>query len=421
MSGYLYDVPQTAPAPDFHLQRTPAWHRVLAIGCHLFNTWLVYLLLGGKAALLFAVFPVSVNNVAWITGSYYSCTTMLTLIAFYFVTHVVWWIGLPVAAAVYAVALNTTLATIAFPFVFLFGAPAGFVTVVSTIGFLLGKRFTTGKKIREGNFNYKKVAPDTFTVGRIAVMIKVIALYLYTAIVPLKLLFFRRFGARYRIDPALKKNMDAFNGLFWASAGLILAFILLGAATGKLFWAMWFLVLIAAFSQYKILGQFFAERYMYPASVGIVAIFSTLPTEFYWCLVGIYVLRTHMFIPVFENNRELYLNGIRQEDEPSNFCNLADWYMMVDRDLTLAGYYIQRNMQLDPTDYKPYMNFAALWRILKNYPLALENIKKAKELAIDCAGPYIHEVIDQQMRWTQMEIDGKHAEVSKESVENATT
>lgn len=407
MSGYLYNVPQSSPAPSFFLETTPWWHRVLAIGLHMMNTWLVYLLLGGKAALLFAVFPVSVNNVAWITGSYYSCTTMLTLISFYFLTHTPWWVAAPVAMATFALALNTTVATIAFPFVFLFGNPLGLVTLIPLAGFLVGKRFTVGKKIREGNFNYKKVSPDTFTVGRLAVMTKVVALYLYTALVPLKLCFFRSFGARYRIDPELKKDMDSFNALFWASVALITSFVVVGALLGKLFWVMWFLILMAAFSQYKILGQFFAERYMYPAIIGICVLFAQLPDPVYWVLVGLYIMRTHMFIPVFENNRELYLNGIKEDPkEGSNYCNISDWYLMVDRDLTLAGNYMQRNMQVDPTDYKPHVNFASLWRILKNYPNAKYHIEKAKELADGCVGEHIMGIIDNQLMWVNRELEG---------------
>lgn len=407
MSGYLYNVPIQTPAPNFFLLRTPAWHRVLAIGCHLLNTYLVYLLLGEKAALLFAVFPVSVNNVAWITGSYYSCTTMLTLGAYYFLTHTPWFLGIPMAMGFFALALNTTVATISFPFVFLFGNPLGLCLIAPLVGFLFGKRFTTGKKIRTVGEECGKILPDKFTVGRLAFMTKIVGLYLYTALVPLKLLFFRKFGARYRVDPAYQKDMNSFNKWFWASVALILAFIVTGFVTGKLFWAMWFLVLIAAFSQYKILGQIFAERYMYPASVGLCAILAMLPDQAYWVLVGLYIMRTHMYIPVFENNKQLYLNGTRQDDEPNNYTNLTDWYLMIERDLTLAGYFAQRNMQLDPTDYKPYVNMASLWRMLKNYPLAMECLQKAKANAEGYASSYIHSIIDRQTNWTQMEIDGK--------------
>jgi hypothetical protein len=106
-----------------------------------------------------------------------------------------------------------------------------------------------------------------------------------------------------------------------------------------------------------------------------------------------------------------------EPDEPCNYCNLSDWYMMTERDLTLAGYYIQQNIMKDPNDYKPYMNFAGLWRMLKNYPQAKANITKCKERATGYASPYIHQVIDQQIKWIDMELEGKPATPTVEDVQ----
>jgi hypothetical protein len=413
MSGYLYDVPNSAPEPGFYLQRTPAWHRVLAIGCHLMNTWLVYLILGGKAALLFAVFPVSVNNVAWITGSYYSCTTMLTLIAFYFLTHLTWWIGIPAAAVVYAVALNTTICTIAFPFVFMFGNPIGLALLAPLAGFFMGKRWNSGVAIREGKFDCPRVEPDKYSWGRFAFSIKLLALYLYTALAPLKLLFFRSFGSRYRVNKAERDDCNAYNWWFFGSVALISAWIVTGFVTGKLFWAMWFLVLLAPFCQIKMLGQVFAERYIYPAAIGLCAVLAQLPEPAYWMLVGLYVMRTHMFIPAWENCKKLYENGIEQDPkEASNYCNLSDWYLMTAPDMALAGWFVQKNIQVDPEDYKGYVNFSSVWRRLHNPELALKYMSIAKEKATGVASPYIHSIIDRQLGYINEELakKAKHEE-----------
>jgi hypothetical protein len=400
MKNYLYVVPQTSPAPDFHLQKPPIQNRILAIAMHCLNTCMVYLLLGSKAALLFSVYPVAVNNVAWITGSYYSITTFLTLAAYYFITKTTWFIGIPLAMAFFAAALNSTVVSIAFPFVFLFGNPLGLTMLVPLAIFLTGKRFTVGKKIREGDGVAipSKVFPDVFNLGRIAVMTKVVARYLYIALVPLKLCFFHRFGEEYRFDAKVKKDLESFNTHFFASIGLIGCFILVGFLLGKLFWAMWFLVFIAAFSQYKLLGQFFAERYLYPASIGIIALLSMLPDQVYWVLVGLYIMRTHMFIPVFTDNGHLYHNGIEVDaTEPTNYCNLSDWYMMVVKKLDLAGHYIQANIAIDSRDYKPHVNFASLWRMLGNYEQAVVQGKLAIEKATGYAYPHTMKIMEQQL------------------------
>ena len=415
MSGYLYNVPQASPAPDFYLTRTPAWHRVLAIGCHLLNTWLVYLLLGEKAALLFAVFPVSVNNVAWITGSYYSCTTMLTLGALYFLQHTPWWLGMTAATAMFALALNTTIATIGFPFVFLFGNPLGLVTGLALLGFFMGKRWNVGKSVRAPLHTLPKVTPDVYTLGRFAFSVKLLALYLYTALVPLKLLFFRKFGTRYRVDEAEQKHCDAFNWWFAGSVALILAWIVTGFVTGKLFWSMWFLVLLAPFCQIKMLGQTFAERYVYPASVGLCAILSGLPEPAFWALVGAYVIRSTMFIPTWESNRHILENGVLMEPkEGSNYNNLSDWYLMIERDLTLAGYYAQKTMLVDPIDYKPHVNFATVFRLMGQYELALKQSTIAKEKAEGACSPHIMGIINEQYNFISQEVaTGKPAYVNQ--------
>lgn len=378
MRDTLYSVPTSTPGPDFFRAKHPLHKRIKAISAHMLNTSLVYLILGGKAALLFAVFPVCANNVAWITGSYYSWATFLTLTSYYFLTHLPWWISVPFSMAFFATALNATLVTISYPFVFLFANPLGLCNLFPLVMFLIGKRFTTGKKVRMTITEIPGSADDSFTFSRIACCTKVVAAYVYLAFLPIKLSFFHSMGSRYLFDDKQRKNLHAFNATFFASVALILAFIGLGALVGKFFWAMWFVVLISAFSQYKTLGQFFAERYMYPALVGFVAVMSFLPDPIFWALVGMYTMRCFMFIPVFRNNRELYKNGtVYDSSESSNWCNLSDWYLIVEPDLSLAGYYAQEATKRNPVDYKPHVNMSTLFIFLKQYPLALQEIEKA--------------------------------------------
>lgn len=378
MRDTLYNVPLSTPPPDFFKTKHTLSTRLLAILPHILNTILVYLLLGGKAALLFAVFPICVNNVAWVTGSYYSWATFLTLTAYYFITHTPWFIGVPLAMAFFGAALNATLVTISFPFVFLFANPIGLTMIFPLIMFLIGKRFTEGIKVRKGITQIPGAFPDGFTLSRLVVCTKVVAAYIYLAFVPVNLCFFHSFGSQFHIDEKQRKSLFKVNFKFFMSILLIGMFVLLGYVTGKLFWSLWFLVLISAFSQFKVYGQFFAERYMYPALVGIVAILSTLPDTLYWVLVGAYTVRTFMFIPAFRNNRELYKNGtVADPREAANWCNLSDWYLTVEPDLSLAGYYAQEATKRNVIDYKPHVNMSSLFIFLKQYPLALNEINTA--------------------------------------------
>lgn len=378
MKDTLYVVPTSTPSPDFFVKKSPLKNRLWAIGVHMMNTCWVYLLLGGHAALLFAVFPISVNNVAWITGSYYSTATFLTLAAYYLLTHAPWFISMPVSMALFGAALNATIVTISFPFVFLFTNPIGLCTLAPLGFFLIGKRFTAGIKIREAFAKHSHFASDTFTPRRLVVCLKVVAYYLYLTLVPVKLVFFHAFGNRFLFDDDQRRDLMAVNKMFFASLALIGTFIWVGFIFHKIFWCMWFLVLIGAFSQYRILGQFFAERYMYPATIGVIALLACLPDQVFWVLVGAYIVRTFMFIPSFRCNGTLYETGTAFEPtEPSNFCNLSDWHLLVEPDLSLAGYYAQKTIQIDPSDFKPHVNMSSLFMCLRNYPFALVEAKTA--------------------------------------------
>jgi tetratricopeptide (TPR) repeat protein len=167
--------------------------------------------------------------------------------------------------------------------------------------------------------------------------------------------------------------------------------------TGKIFWAWWFLVLISAFSQFKVLGQFFAERYIYPAAVGFIAIMASLPEPLYWALIGAYILRTYIFIPVFQTNEALYKNGISVEPtEACNHVNLTDWYLMVQQDMNLAMHHIGRAKALDPADMKSFLNASSLWIFARNWPLALQECEKAIEMSKGRTSEQIMGVLEAQ-------------------------
>lgn len=398
MKDTLYVVPTSTPPPDFFKTKSPLRKRLWAIGVHMLNTCVIYLILGGHAALLFAVFPISANNVAWITGSYYSTATFLTLVAYYLFIHTPWFISVPLGMALFGAALNATLVTISFPFVFLLANPIGLCTLVPLVFFLFGKRFTTGKKVRQGNMYVTNAVRDVFNLGRAVVCIKVIAHYLYLALVPIQLSFFHALGNKFLVDKKQREDLMRPNAFFFASLGLIAVFLLWGFVLGKLFWAFWFLVIIAAFSQYKILGQFFAERYMYPAIIGIVSLESSLPEQAFWFLFGAFVFRVFMFIPAFRSNGALYRNGTQAEpSEPSNYCNLSDWYLLVEPDLSLAGYYAQRTMAVDPDDFKPHVNMSSLFMFLKQYPFAISEAKIALVKAEGKTSPMFLDIINNQI------------------------
>lgn len=406
MKDTLYSVPTSTPPPRFFLTVSPIKKRLWAIGVHMLNTCLVYLLIGGPACLLFAVYPINANNVAWLTGSYYSTATFLTLAAYYFIIHVPWYFSVPLSMACFGAALNATIVTISFPFVFLFANPLGLCTLIPLAFFLKGKRFTTGIAIREAFTKPANMAPDVFTLGRVVTCIKVMGHYLYLSLVPLNLCFFHTLGDRFLWDKKQREELMSVNWKFFASVAGIGVLLFAGFYVHKMFWALWFLVLISAFSQYRILGQFFCERYMYPATIGIVALLGCLPSQLYWALFGAYVLKTYLFIPAFANNCALYENGTAAEPlSPANFCNLSDWYLLAEPDLSLAGCYAQRAIKLDPTDFKPHVNMSSLFKFLGQWNHALTESKTALIKAEGNTSPLFIGMIQDQIKKIEEKID----------------
>jgi hypothetical protein len=263
--------------------------------------------------------------------------------------------------------------------------------------FLVGKRFKTGIAIRNRLQTSAKKARDQFTWRRLVVMTKVVAKYLFTALVPYTMCFFHSMGDGFTICPEKRRRLEALDGTFYASLGLIISFVAAGYALGVGFWVMWFLVLIAAFSQYRILGQFYAERYIYPTLVGIVALLALLPTELYWMLVGVYVMRTFIHIPTFKDNHALYENGTKMDPVcTTNYLNLSDWYMFVEQDLNLAYSVLQKVLRLQPNSWVAHMNLSTFFVLCRDYSKALENIDKAKGLAEGIAIGHMCELIEKQ-------------------------
>jgi tetratricopeptide (TPR) repeat protein len=247
--------------------------------------------------------------------------------------------------------------------------------------------------------------------------VKVIAQYVFTAFFPLRLCFFHHLGNRFLIDPEERRMLQRIDKHFFVAVALIGTFMLLGAVTGTFFWAMWFLVLLAAFSQFKILGQFFAERYMYPAVVGFVAVLASLPEPWYWILVGLYVARTYFFIPVFRTNGDLYENGIKQEPaEACNHVNLSDWYLICQQQLQLASYHIDRSIILDPSDFKANLNKSTMFIFLRNWPAAIVECDKAIEKAKKKVATRFVEIIEGQKQNCQRMIDNEREQASAEGL-----
>jgi len=92
--GYLLDIPEVSPSPNFFAIKPPRARHLFLTLTHAVIVSIIYFLWGWKAALLFAVNPICVACTAWVTGGYYQVTTLFTLISYFFILNFPGFVGL---------------------------------------------------------------------------------------------------------------------------------------------------------------------------------------------------------------------------------------------------------------------------------------------------------------------------------------
>lgn len=372
--GYLYVVPMSSPPPVWYSTQPHPWRHFFLILIHSLNVWVIHMLFGWQVAALFAFSPISVNGTAWITGGYYAVTMFLSLTAFYFIYSYPNIFGLVVGSTFFTAALGSTITCIGVPFVFLFlGQWSGLILFWPLTMYLFGKRFRTGFNIRNQG------SPDKIHLRKIAVMTKVMAYYLRINIFPDKLAFFREFGRKYRTDTKEKEELDSFDGLFWSSLLLVLVFIGVGWQFSPL-GVVWFILTLAPFTQFKILGQFIAERYLYLPQLGIYLIIGNMLAGYPVAMavvLSLYIYRSHLYIPAFRKIESLYKNGIQNyPDCVSNVANLGERYLHVGQ-LHRARRLLEEGLILEPKGFLCTTNLAAYWIAVGGYEQALYYTEQA--------------------------------------------
>lgn len=376
--GYLYDVPETSPPHTFYNTKPSPWRRLFPVITHALNTFVVNLIWGWKVALIFALHPMSVPGAAWITGGYYSVTAFLCLTSYYFI-HSMGAIGAFIGSIFFTAALGSTITCIGFPFLFIFQEHYGLLCFWPLVMYLFGKRFTTGFNIRN---NGRK---DQITYKKLAVIPKVVAHYILMGLVPNQLAFFRQFGFEYSRDSKMKVEVESFNFEWVISSVLCIAFAITGYTISP-FGTLFFFIMILPFSQFKMLGQFVAERYAYLPNVGISIILGTFLADkpiLLAVIASLLAFRTHIYIPAYRHMKLLYKDGLRNYPEcVTNYANLAEIYLQSGD--TLKAYQIlEKGFKLDPDCFLLHCNMAAYWIGVNNLERGIIHTKRAVEVHLD--------------------------------------
>jgi hypothetical protein len=387
-SGYMYEVPLTAPKPDFFYTRPSAWYRVFMIGMHCVNTSVIYLLWGWAPALLFAVHPMAVWGTAWVTGNYYATATYFTLIAYY-ILHTfpnVW--GALVAMPIFAAALNSTVCPITFPFLFLFtGTPWGLSLFIPLVIYLRGRKFTTGIKIRYDINNDKVLREGSVKFSylrRFACMVRVIGKYTYQALCPDRLYFFDGFGRKLKERPEIWSKYHSFSVGFWVSLVLIITVFMAGMLISPV-GILWFFVCISLHSQFNLTGQFYAQRYLYLSIIGICIVLGTALGQYpilLTVLATVLTVRSILFIGTWKNIESLWRNDVEQvPNYGQSLNNLAQCLLNLKEQpawlINEQGALLFRALELEPDAWEIQMNIACWFSRIGSAAMCLEWTEKS--------------------------------------------
>ena len=392
--GYMYEVPLTVPGPEFYATRPSKLYRCFMIAMHCVNVSIIYMLWGWGPALLFAVHPMSVWGTAWVTGNYYATTAYFTLVSF-FVLHAfpnMW--GAMLGMCIFAAALNSTICAISFPFIYLFvGTPWGLSLFIPLFVYLGGKRFKAGIKIRDG-FNVDKPVKTPFTYRRLALCMKVMAKYIIESVFPDQLGLFGPTGHSLRDKQAVYDKWHSFNVHFWASFAVCAALFIFGltiSVTGT----VWFFLCIALHSQWRLTGQFYAQRYLYLAIVGLCIVAGTALQHYPIVITVVatfFVLRSHIFINAFRNIECLYRSDLDTYPQYAQVYNNVAQYFINSNirqpwKINELGYLLFKAEEMEPDEWSIKMNIACWFAMIQQWQPCLDKTKEALSIVKPLGGP----------------------------------
>lgn len=373
--GYLYDVPLAPPPYEFYCTKPSKWYRMFMIAMHCVNVSVVYLLWGWAPALIFAVHPMSVWGVAWVTGNYYATAAYFTLIAYFILHQFPNIFGALIAMPIFVAALNSTVCPINFPFfasVALF--PFGLAFLLPLATFIFGKRFQTGIAIRL-DLRKDPVVNLKFTPARLYCMVIVVGRYTFDAIFPGRCGFFSALGHGVRDSQAAYDKLHTPTKEFWHSLALIVAVLVFGLIVSPV-GIMWFFVIITLHSQWNMTGQFYAQRYLYLPLVGMcVVLGSSLGTNpvVITAYVTYLVIRTNLFIPAWRNQGEVLRNDIdNYPDNAQVYNSYAQWLMcsgkpLNNTEMNELAMNLFKSEAMDEKAWETQMNIAAFFALMSQW------------------------------------------------------
>lgn len=255
--------------------------------------------------------------------------------------------------------------------------------------FLRGKKFTTGIKIRNNMNNstlFKTGKVKKNYLRRPALMTKLVARYAFCCLFPARLGFFDDHGQWLKERPESYNKFHSYNKEFWACFTLCLTLLIIGLMISPV-GILWFFIFATLHSQFNLTGQFFAQRYMYLALVGLCVVVGTMiqPYPIVVAVVTtILVVRTHFFIPAWRNIESLWRNDIDAFPHSALvYNNLAQYLVQVDAKRAPVwrtneiGYLLFKAESMDQSAWEIQMNLGCFFAQLGHTQEVLNRTNRA--------------------------------------------
>lgn len=361
------------------------------ISMHVVNCFVIHMIWGWQASLLFAVHPMSSWGVAWVTGNYYATTAYFTLISYFFLTQVTAWIGVPASMIFYFCALHSTVDAMSFPFMFLFGIhPLGLSLFLPLVIFMRSERWRHGLQKRIDIVKGKQVETTKFEPRRLIFMTKVMANYIRTFFIPMKIYFFGSWAEEIRESKEQWDYYHAINKEFWVSMALCVTTFIAGTLINPIA-TLWFFVFMGLHSQFNVIGQPFAQRYLYLPQIGLCVLVATVLAPYplvFIAMVGFLACKTFTSLNHWANQEALLTNEITMNpSRASGFNALGQYYIASKKILEYPHWKInyiaclmRKSVALKPDNWVIQMNFAAFLAMLGRLDEAIEATKRTIEL-----------------------------------------
>lgn len=207
---------------------------------------------------------------------------------------------------------------------------------------------------------------------------KILSYYIYLSFWPSRLGFFHEFGKK---EDAAGKKLAKYTQFWLLCLCLIGVFIWWGWSVEVVYWVLF----MGLWSQFIMYGQFIAERYTYIPNVFfcvmMVRFLSPCPI-LYWILASLYFYRSHIYIPAWKHNINLFSYSVSSfPGANENYNNLGRIYKeRGELNLAIKCFLLAIKYNHDDP-FNLYLNTVGCYNQMYEYDKALHYLQKALLMA----------------------------------------